>query len=72
MLGTYYTFPELLIWIPFITGLIAIFIKNAKSVKLIALLSSIITLSISITSLCYTDVAHHPEYFYFNNVSYVE
>ncbi|MEO8720203.1 MAG: NADH-quinone oxidoreductase subunit M [Ginsengibacter sp.] len=71
MLGTYYTFPELLIWIPFITGLIAIFIKNSKSVKMFALLSSIATLVVSIISLCYTDVAHHPEFFNFNNVSYV-
>ena len=71
MLGTYYTFPELLIWIPFITGLIAIFIKNGKSVKMFALLSSIATLIVSVISLCYTDVAAHPEFFYYNNVSYV-
>ncbi|HSV09273.1 MAG TPA: NADH-quinone oxidoreductase subunit M [Hanamia sp.] len=71
MLGTYYTFPELLIWIPFITGLIAIFIKNRKSVKMFALLSSIATLVVSVISLCYTDVAAHPEFFYYNNVSYV-
>jgi NADH-quinone oxidoreductase subunit M len=71
MLGTYYTFPELLIWIPFITGLIAIFIKNGKSVKMFALLSSIATLVVSVISLCYTDVAAHPEFFYYNNVSYV-
>ncbi|MGN6194907.1 MAG: complex I subunit 4 family protein [Ginsengibacter sp.] len=71
MLGTYYTFPELLIWIPFITGLIAIFIKNNKSVKMFALLSSIATLVVSVISLCYSDVAHHPEFFYYNNVSYV-
>jgi NADH-quinone oxidoreductase subunit M len=71
MLGTYYTFPELLIWIPFITGLIAIFIKNDKSVKMFALLSSIATLVVSVISLCYTDVAAHPEFFYYNNVSYV-
>jgi len=71
MLGTYFTFPELLIWIPFITGLIAIFIKNNKSVKTFALLSSIATLIVSVISLCYTDVAHHPDFFYYNNVSYV-
>ena len=64
MLGTYYTFPELLIWIPFITGLIAIFIKNGKSVRMFALLSSIATLVVSVISLCYTDVAAHPEFFY--------
>jgi NADH-quinone oxidoreductase subunit M len=71
MLGTYFTFPELLIWIPFITGLAAIFIKNSKSVKLFALLSSIATLVVSVISLCFTDIAHHPEFFYYNNVSYV-
>lgn len=71
MLGTYFTFPELLIWIPFITGIVAIFIKNTKSLKTFALLSSIVTLVVSIISLFYADIAHHPEYFYFNNVSYV-
>ena len=71
MLGTYFTFPELLIWIPFITGIVAIFIKNTKSLKAFALLSSIVTLVVSIISLFYADIAHHPEYFYFNNVSYV-
>jgi len=71
MLGTYFTFPELLIWIPFITGLIAIFIKGGKNVKLFALLSSIATLAVSVISLFYSDIAHHPEFFYYSNVSYV-
>lgn len=71
MLGTYFTFPELLIWIPFFTGLAVIFIKNAKSVKKFAFISSILTLVVSIISLCYSDMVHHPEYFYFQNVSYV-
>lgn len=71
MLGTYFTFPELLLWIPFVTGLIAIFIKNVKSVKAFALTSSLATLAVSVISLCFTDVAQHPEYFYYHNVSYV-
>lgn len=71
MLGTYFTFPELLIWIPFVTGLIAIFIKNSKSVKLFALLSSMLTLIVSVISLFHSDVANHPEFFLYNNVSYV-
>ncbi|MEO9209762.1 MAG: proton-conducting transporter membrane subunit, partial [Ginsengibacter sp.] len=70
MLGTYFTFPELLIWIPLFTGLMVIFIKNAKSVKTFAFISSILTLIVSIISLCYSDIAHHPEYFYYQNVSY--
>jgi NADH-quinone oxidoreductase subunit M len=36
-----------------------------------ALLSSIATLVVSVISLCYTDVAAHPEFFYYNNVCYV-
>jgi len=71
MLGTYFTFPELLLWIPFITGLIAIFIKDAKTVKAFALFSSLATLAVAIISLCFTDVTHHSEYIAYNNVSYV-
>ncbi|MEO6949407.1 MAG: NADH-quinone oxidoreductase subunit M [Ginsengibacter sp.] len=71
MLGNYFTFPELLIWIPFITGLVAVFIKDAKSVKTFALISSVVTLVVSIISLCYSDIANHPEFFAYNNVSYV-
>jgi len=70
MLGTYFTFPELLIWIPFITGLIAFFM-NSKGVKTFAIISSLATLAVSIISLFYIDVAHHPEFYYYNNVSYV-
>ncbi|MEO9020683.1 MAG: NADH-quinone oxidoreductase subunit M [Ginsengibacter sp.] len=71
MLGTYFTFTELLIWIPFLTGLAAIFIKNEKSVRSFAFLSSIATLAVSVVSLFYTDFVHHPEFFAYSNVSYV-
>lgn len=70
MLGNLYTFPELLIWIPFITGIIAVFVKKGNAVKWLALLSSLITLCVSITSFFYSDVIGHPEYFNYNNVSY--
>ena len=71
MLGNYFTFPELLIWIPLITGILAIFIKNANSVKTFAMISSLLTLIVSIISLTYSDIANHPEFFAYNNVSYV-
>ena len=71
MLGTYYTFPELLLWIPLLTGIIMFFIKNKKTVKTFALLSSLLTLAISVISLFYSDIAHHQEYLAYNNVSYV-
>lgn len=61
------TFPELLIWFPLLAGLIAFTIRNDKTVKSWAVISSLITLSISIVSLLYTDPT---KYFYYNNVSY--
>ena len=30
MLGNYFTFPELLLWCPLVTGLIAFFYKRSK------------------------------------------
>jgi len=67
MLGTYITFPELLLWFPLVTGLIAFFIKDQKNVKTWALFSSLITLIISVISLCYADNTKH---FTYNYVSY--
>lgn len=61
------TFPELLIWFPLLAGLVAFMIRNEKTVKTWAILSSLITLGISVVSLLYTDQA---KYFYLNNVSY--
>jgi NADH-quinone oxidoreductase subunit M len=71
MLGTYYTFPELLLWIPLVTGIITFFIRKDSSVKTFALFSSLVTLAVSVISLCYSDVANHSEYFLYNNVSYI-
>lgn len=62
MLGTYITFPELLIWIPFITGIICFFLKD--SAKGAALTGAVLTLAVSIATLFLTD----PLY---NNVNYV-
>ncbi|HMG81629.1 MAG TPA: NADH-quinone oxidoreductase subunit M [Ferruginibacter sp.] len=60
------TFPELLIWFPLLAGMITLFIKNDKSVKAWSLIATIITLIISIGSICYSA----DKYFYINNVSY--
>ena len=61
------TFPELLTWFPLIAGLAAFFIRKEKTVKTWAILASVITLGISVTSLFCTDTL---KYFYLNNVSY--
>ncbi len=66
-MGTYLTFPELLLWFPLVTGLAAFFIKDQKNVKAWALYSSLITLIISVVSLCYYDNTKH---FTYNYVSY--
>jgi NADH-quinone oxidoreductase subunit M len=68
MLGKYITFPELLLWLPVITGIIAFIIKDQKKVKAWALFSSLITLAISIASLYFRD---NEKYFEYNYVSYV-
>lgn len=67
-MGNYITFPELLLWFPLVTGVISFFIKDQKNVKAWALFSSLITLAISIISLCYAD---NTKYFNYNYVSYV-
>lgn len=71
MLGTYFTFTELLLWIPLLTGLVAFFIKDAGKVKTLALVSALITLAVSVISLFYSNVAAHPEYAEYHNVAYV-
>lgn len=65
MLGTYITFPELLIWFPLLAGLGCFILKNENSAKSWAALSSVITLLISLVSFTYADGSLA------NNVSYV-
>lgn len=67
MLGTYFTFPELLLWIPLLAGVISFFIKKEQTVKAWALGASLLTLCVSIIGICYSDAAKYPSY---NQVSY--
>lgn len=46
-------FPELLLWVPLLTGIICFIFRDVKKVKAFALLSSLVTLTISIFSLVY-------------------
>ncbi len=68
MLGTYFTFPELLIWIPLFTGIICFFLKDLKTVRSVAILSSIATLAVSCCALYFSDAVKYPTY---NEVNYV-
>jgi len=66
-LGTYITFPELLIWLPFVAGILSFFLKNGNSAKTSALLFSLATLAVSVISLFYTDKS----YANYNVVNYI-
>jgi NADH-quinone oxidoreductase subunit M len=67
MLGTYFTFPDLLIWLPSLAGILCFLVKKESASKNIALFASLVTLAVSAVSLCYAD----PKYVSYNNVSYV-
>ena len=69
MLGTYFTFPELLIWLPLMAGILSFFIKKESIAKDWALLASIGTLIISLVSLLYSSDTE--KNFAASNVSYV-
>ncbi len=66
MLGTYITFPELLVWLPFLAGVLCFFAGNEKTARTIAFLASVFTLFASLASLLYID----PKYSSYNNVVY--
>jgi NADH-quinone oxidoreductase subunit M len=55
MFGNYITIPHLLIFFPLITGLLAFFVTKGNGAKNLALVSSIITLGISVSSLYYSN-----------------
>jgi len=65
-LGTFITFPELLVWLPFLTGILCFFIKKENTVRQIALFSTLLILAVSVASLAYTG----KEYYAYNNVVY--
>lgn len=67
MLGTYITFPELLILTPMLAGLVCFFLRKNNAAKNVALFASIVILGISLWSLCYADIKYKQE----NNVSYM-
>ncbi len=53
-MGTFITFPELLLWLPLLAGIICFFIKDEKIVKATAFAGSLLVLGVALTSLCYT------------------
>ncbi len=52
-MGTFITFPELLLWLPMFVGIFCFFVKNDKVAKSIALFGSLAVLAVSLASLGY-------------------
>ena len=71
-MGSYITFPELLIWLPLLAGILCFFTKREQSAKSLALIFSLIILFISAASLFYTGAKYNNwnavNYFYPNNI----
>ena len=66
-MGSYITFPELLIWLPLLAGIICFFLKGQGSAKTWAIVASLVVLAVSICSLFYADDAKYADY---NRVNY--
>lgn len=66
-MGSYFTFPELLIWLPLLAGVFCFFLKGQASAKNLAIAASVITLAVSVASLFYTDETKYAD---FNRVNY--
>jgi NADH-quinone oxidoreductase subunit M len=66
MLGTYFTFPELLIWLPLLAGILCFFLHKGEAAKNVAVFSSIIIFAVSLISLLYTE----DKFSSYNNASY--
>ena len=66
-MGTFITFPELLLWLPLLAGIICFFIKDIKIVKAIAFAGSLLVLGVALISLLYTSKG----YLTYNAVNYL-
>lgn len=71
-MGSYITFPELLIWLPLLAGIICFITKTTQSAKTVAIFFSLIILAISVVSIFYSDDKYVTwnavNYFYPNNI----
>jgi NADH-quinone oxidoreductase subunit M len=71
-MGSYITFPELLIWLPLLAGILCFFTKREQTAKSVSLIFSLIILAVSAASLFYTSknylTYNSVNYFYANNI----
>lgn len=66
-MGTYITFPDLLLWLPLFAGIFCFFAKTEKLAKAIALVGSLLVLITALITLAYTDV----QFKTYNVVNYI-
>lgn len=66
-MGSYITFPELLIWLPLLAGICCFFLKGQGAAKNWAIVASLIVLAVSVASLFYADDTRYASY---NKVNY--
>jgi NADH-quinone oxidoreductase subunit M len=66
-LGTFITFPELLMWLPLLAGIFCFTVKSESIAKNIALFGSLAVLAVSLTTLAFTDV----KFASYNAVNYI-
>ncbi len=67
-MGNYFTFPDLLIWLPLLAGIFCFIVKEEKSARLTAVLFSMLILGVSIATLFFTN---DTKYLNYNNVNYI-
>lgn len=66
-MGTYISFPDLLIWLPLLAGLLAWVNGKAKKARWISIGFSVATLAVSVIALFYAD---NQKYLNYNNANY--
>ena len=67
-MGNYFTFPDLLIWLPILAGLFCFIAGTEKNAKSIAIIFSLLILAVSVSTLFFTNDA---KYLNYNNVNYI-
>ncbi len=67
-MGTYITFPDLLIWLPFLAGILCFISGSEKGAKYTAIGFSLLILGVSLATLFFTNDG---KYLNYNNVNYI-
>ena len=67
-MGTYYSFPDLFIWLPLLGAFLCFVVSKEQQAKTVSLLFSLMILGVSICSMFYLN---GDKYVNYNNVNYI-